>query len=347
MAEAFLPISAGEDWTKVVGPIFIYVNAGPDGNAMFQDALAQVPKEQAKWPYSWVEGVDYPHKSERVTVSGQISLQDPLIKKTAHLLVGLAYPDSEKLNWQNDAKHYEFWVKGDEQGRFRIPNVRPGKYQLHAIADGILGELNGDIFAAQPGKDLELGRVAWTPVHYGKQLWEIGIPNRSGGEFFKGDDYFHWGWYLEYAKLFPNDVTYTVGKSDYRKDWFFEQVPHAEQDDNSGRARGRATTWTINFNLDSVPAGKATLRMGLCGVSARSIQVRVNGQAAGVVEGLVYNATINRDGIAGSWVEKDVVFDAGLMKAGENTMTLTIPAGGVTSGIIYDALRLEAGGSRE
>ena len=31
-----------------------------------------------------------------------------------------------------------------------------------------------------------------------------------------------------YAELFPNDVNYTIGKSDYTKDWYFEQVPHNE-----------------------------------------------------------------------------------------------------------------------
>ena len=87
--------------------------------------------------------------------------------------------------------------------------------------------------------------------------------------------------------------------------------------------------------------GKATLRLGLWGVSARSPQIGVNGQPAGTVTGLVYNATLNRDGIAGSWVEKNLTFDAALLKAGDNTLTLTIPGGGVTSGIIYDYLRLE------
>lgn len=50
---------------------------------------------------------------------------------------------------------------------------------------------------------------------------------------------------------------------------------------------------------------------------------------------------INRDGIQGFWVEKNLAFDAALMKAGDNTLKLTIPAGGPTSGIIYDYLRLE------
>lgn len=342
---SILPIAAGEDWKKVVGPIFIYVNSGADGDSMYRDALRQVEPERAKWPYSWVGGVDYPTAKERVTVSGQLRLLDATVKGMEHLLVGLAYPDDGRLNWQNDAKHYEFWVRGDAQGRFKIPHVRPGKYQLHAIVDGVMGELNGQVFEVSAGKSLELGQVDWKPVHYGKQLWEIGVANRSGIEFFKGDQYFKWGWYAEYAKLFPNDVTFVVGKSDYKRDWFFEQVPHALSDDGFGRANGRATTWTIQFELTGeslgATSGKATLRMGLCGVSARSIEVGVNGEPAGTVTGLVYNATINRDGVAGSWAEKDVVFDAGILKAGTNTMTLTIPAGGLTSGIIYDSIRLE------
>ena len=340
---SILPISEGESWSKVVGPIFIYLNSAGDPNAMYSDALAQAAKEAAQWPYSWVQGVDYPQKAQRGTVSGQLVLQDSRAPgaKLPHLLVGLAYPDAAPMTWQNDAKHYEFWVRGGEDGRFTIPKVRPGTYELHAIADGVLGEFSKAAITVEEGKTLDLGKLQWTPVRYGKQLWDIGIPNRSGAEFFKGDDYFHWGWYLQYPKLFPNDVNYTIGKSDYRKDWFFEQVPHADQPDPSGRGAGRATTWTVSFDLSQAPRGKATLRLALAGVSARSIAVAVNDQPAGTVAGLQYNAVINRDGIQGNWVEKDVAFDAALMKEGHNTLTLTIPAGGLTSGIIYDYIRLE------
>ena len=342
---SILPLGEGEVWTKVVGPILIYVNSAADPNAMFQDALACARTEAAKWPYDWVTGVDYPKRSDRGAVSGQIVLDDPQAASTKlpHLLVGLAAPDAPPMTWQNDAKHYEFWTRGSADGRFSIANIRPGTYELHAIADGVLGEYSQATITVAAGKPLDLGKLAWKPVRYGKQLWDIGIPNRNGTEFFKGDDYFHWGWYVEYPKLFPNDVDYTIGKSDYRKDWFFEQVPHALTDDNTGRARGRATTWTIHFNLAQQQSGKATLRLALSGVGARSIEVGVNGQPAGTVTSLVYNATINRDGIQGSWVEKDVAFDASLLKEGRNDLTLTVPAGGLTSGIIYDYIRLEAG----
>jgi rhamnogalacturonan endolyase len=338
-----LPLAAGEKWSKVVGPILVYLNAGGDPNALYQDALAQAAREKSQWPYEWVSGVDYPHKAERGEVSGQLVLKDPQAKTQAlpNLLVGLAYPDSAAMTWQNDAKHYEFWVKGTADGKFSIPEVRPGTYQLHAIADGVLGEYAQADITVEAGKKLDLGQLEWKPVRYGTQVFDIGIPNRSGAEFYKGDEYFKWGWYLEYPKLFPDDVHYVVGKSDYRKDWFFEQVPHAEQADPTGRGNGRATSWTIGFDMKNAPQGKATLRLALCGVSARRIDVSVNDQPAGAVTGLVYNATINRDGIEGSWVEKDVTFDASLLKPGNNLLKLTIPGGGLTSGIIYDYIRLE------
>ena len=246
------------------------------------------------------------------------------------------------VGWQNDAKFYEFWGRGDASGRFAIPNVRPGTYTLHAIADGVLGEFTLTKVTVAAGQTLDLGRLIWQPVRYGRQLWDIGIPNRTGAEFFKGDDYYHWGWYLEYAKLFPDDVHYVIGKSDFRKDWFFEQVPHNEDPENrDGRDRGRETTWSVAFNLTNAPQGKATLRLAICGAGTRTLDASVNGQSIGAVTNLVYNATINRDGIGGSWTEHDLAFDASLMKVGTNVMQLTVPAGSLTSGVIYDYLRLE------
>ena len=41
------------------------------------------------------------------------------------------------------------------------------------------------------------------------------------------------------------------------------------------------------------------------------------------------------------WYQYTQTFDATLLKAGENKMTLTVPAGELTSGVVYDYLRLE------
>jgi rhamnogalacturonan endolyase len=246
------------------------------------------------------------------------------------------------VDWQTDARNYQFWVRANDDGSFSIPNVRPGTYSLHAIADGVLGELTVSNITVTSGNNLALGKLNWQPVRHGRQLWDIGIPNRKGSEFFKGDDYFHWGWYLQYPKFFPLDVNFVIGQSDFHKDWFFEQVPYNTNSNNvTGGGRGDATTWAVLFNLTNAPRGKATLRLALCGIGTKTLWVDMNRTNIATFNNLAYNATVNRDGIGGTWSERNVTFDASMMKAGTNTLELTIPAGSLMSGIIYDYLRLE------
>ena len=360
---AVVDVKAGEHWTKVIGPFLLYVNSGKAPMDMYNDAVAEAHKESQKWPYGWVAGADYPHLNERATVSGRIVLKDPQAKdaRMTRVRVGLAYPaytiqpagrngavvEPRLIDWQTDAKHYEFWAFADNGGRFKLNAVRPGNYTLHAFADGVLGELAKADVTVSAGKPLDLGTLDWTPERRGRQIWEIGIPNRTGAEFFKGDDYAHDGMFLVYAKLFPNDVNYVVGKSDYRKDWFFEQVPHSQDPNakpagyNMGTPQGVATPWTISFDLPQAPHGKAHLRVALASTSTRQLDVVVNDQPVGKLERMVMDGAIARNGILGVWSEKDVAFDASAMKAGTNTMKLIIPGGSMTSGLIYDYLRLE------
>jgi len=432
---ATAPIAAGEEWTKVVGPIFVYANsldkpmpvtqaelqtlaatAGnptvpaswtANANALWKDATAQAKKENAKWPYDWVRGADYTPLAQRGNVTGRIALVDPLApggsskltsQKLPNLMVGLTHPDAEAPpsgpgrgntgpgSWLHDARFYQFFDDGAEDGKFTLTKIRPGTYTLHAWADGVLGEFARTNVTIESGKTLDLGTLVWTPVRFGRQVWEIGYPNRSANEFFKGDgeNYWLWGWNLRYALLFPNDLTYTVGKSDWHKDWFFEQVPHATnlsfvnpdakdpanqrfgwvkaesldqypQTDQHGPwvvyGRGRETVWTIKFNMAKQEQGRASLRVGLAGVNGMrdGLAVTVNGQSAGAIGNGsdADNAQLrNSDAIRyntdrGLWQERTLKFDAALLKPGENTMTFTVPAGDLQSGVVWDYLRLE------
>jgi rhamnogalacturonan endolyase len=352
---AVVAVNADERWTKVIGPFFLYVNSGGDTKALWKDAQAQSAKEMGKWPYEWVDGVAYPRRAERATVKGQLELTDSQAPnaRTPNLFVGLTHPTysapgaARPIDWQTDAKHYEFWARGDEQGHFTIPNVRAGRYALHAFADGVLGEYAKADVSVEPGQSLDLGQLSWTPVRRGRQLWDIGIPNRNGSEFFKGDEYTDPEIGLKYAKLFPNDVNYIVSKSDFRKDWFFQQVPHNENPNARAepffgvRANGRATPFAVTFDLSAAPRGKATLRLAICGSGARALQVTVNDQPSGQVDRLLNDGAITRHSIQGLWYERDVVFDAALMKQGTNVLKLIVPAGPVNNGIIYDYIRLE------
>jgi rhamnogalacturonan endolyase len=474
-AGASTRIAAGEEWSKVIGPIFVYANAldtavpttkaeldtlaktagnptvpaswTANADALWQDALAQAKKENARWPYGWVDTPDYVHAAERGMVTGQIVLDDPLAPKgeektLPNLVVGLTHPDaapgseppmpafagprpggpgpqggvaagsggaggpgaggfqrggggrgnpfgalySGPGSWMHDAKYYQFFNNGAADGRFAITKVIPGTYTLHATADGVLGDFAQADVTVEPGKTVDLGKLVWKPVRYGRQVWEIGYPDRAADEFFKGDgkNYWLWGWNLRYALLFPNDLTYTVGKSDWHKDWFFEEVPHAmnlafvnpeakdpanqrfgwvkaesleqyPQTDQVGPwriyGRGKETMWTVKFTMPAGSKGRAALRVGLAGVDGLrdGLAVGLNGQSIGAIgdgsnpenQRLIGTNAIRYNTDKGLWQQRTLFFDAATLKAGENEMTFTVPAGDLQSGVVWDYLRLE------
>ena len=416
-------IPQGEEWTHVVGPIFVYFNAldgakeptqaemeafhasygsgepavppewRANALALWDDAVAKSKAVKAAWPYDWVEGMDYPHKDGRATVSGQLVLVDPQAKSKLlpNLTVGLAHPDylgsgspyemragnGRVVTWAHDGDYYQFWTDGSQDGRFTIANVRPGKYTLHAFANGVLGEYAKTDITVEAGKPLDLGKLDWKPVRYGRQVWEIGYPDRTADKFFKGDgaNYWLWGWPLRYGDLFPHDITYTIGKSDYRKDWFFEEVPHSDTDAwKNPKAKnplnqrfgwvnlpngqqdmwrewghGRATTWTVKFQMPRTAKGDGILRIALAGADGGngttpaapgSLTIGVNGTDVGTLHPVPTNALrYNTD--KGVWYQYVQKFDAALLKPGENEVTFTVPAGDVTTGVVWDYVRLE------
>ncbi|MGA4577465.1 polysaccharide lyase family protein [Limisphaera sp. VF-2] len=267
------------------------------------------------------------------------------------------------VDWQRDAKHYQFWTRAGPDGSFELRHVRPGRYTLHAIADGVLGEFVLENVAVASGSRLELGTLIWRPTRLGRTLWEIGVPDRTAREFRHGDHYWQWGLYLRYPEEFPNDVDFEIGRSDWRVDWNYVQPPRilespevalGEEDEHSetaspGNGSSNAvgvkvlpTTWTIRFQLSETPRGRAFLRMAFCGAGPGCrIEVAVNGEPVGDTGWLPPTSTMHRDGIEGYWTERRIAFDAGLLRVGENRITLHLPARSWTQGVLYDYLRLE------
>ncbi|KAA0038653.1 putative rhamnogalacturonate lyase B isoform X1 [Cucumis melo var. makuwa] len=356
---------AGEPWKKVFGPVFLYLNStsvGDDPFWLWEDAKIQMMAEVESWPYSFPASEDFSKKDQRGMVSGRLLVFDRYVDQDylpgSGAFVGLSAP-GEVGSWQRECKGYQFWTRADDGGYFTINHVLTGDYNLYAWVPGFIGDYRCDALVnVSQGSCIEMGDLVYEPPRDGPTLWEIGIPDRSASEFYVPDpnpiyinklfvnhpDRFRqYGLWDRYAELYPDeDLVYTVGTSDYRKDWFFAHVPRKT---NSNSHEG--TTWQIKFQLDRVDRKSMyMLRVAIASATLAELQVRVNDPRSKrplFTSGLIgRDNSIARHGIHGIyWVYSVSVAGCHLVE-GENTIFLTQPR--CTSpfqGIMYDYIRLE------
>ena len=95
--------------------------------------------------------------------------------------------------------------------------------------------------------------------------------------------------------------------------------------------------------------GDAILRIALAGADggngtapsvAGNLTIGVNGKEVGTLHPVATNA-LRYNTNKGVWNQYVQKFDASLLKPGENSVTFTVPAGDVTTGVVWDYLRLE------
>jgi len=335
-----LDFAAGEEWQKIYGPWMLYFNSGGSNDALWADAKKQAAYLRSTWPPAWMSNPLMPPAVARGSVAGRIQVTDPQdpTASLANAWVGLAAPQPD---WQKQGKGYQFWVHAAADGSFIIPNVRAGQYTLYAFTSGVMDEFRRDGVSVQAGRAVNLGTTDWTPVRYGKQLWQIGTPDRTAKEFRHGDDYREWGLWNKFPEDFPNGVNFVIGQSNERTDWNYAQVNLQK----NGQWVG--TTWNILFDMPSAPApGAAILRLAFAASQNARLTTYVNGTAVDRLH-TASDSTMIRSGIHGQYFEHDIVFDAALLKPGRNTIALEQSAGGnALKCVMYDCVRLELDNSR-
>jgi rhamnogalacturonan endolyase len=332
-----IAVKEGEVWSKLFGPVFIYVNHGPSVEAMWADAKACAARERAQWPYAWLKNEEYP--LQRATVSGQMELVGGGSTKDAWVV--LAPPDGK--DWPLSTNGYMFYSKTDAEGRFSIPKVRPGNYTLFVSGANQFEDFRKENVIVGPQSATDLGVLQWTPITHGRTLWQIGVADRSSSEFKGGDDVRHYGNFLRYPTDFPDDVTFTIGKSHENTDWNFAQWTWYS----------KKPYWSILFDLPRPEAGKATLTIGLASAQTTGLAIKVNGKQVAEVKPPKSGPAGYRSGGQDSHYQVEYVeFDGSLLHAGANQITLGLrhampfsapieQRGKFFGEVMYDAIRLE------
>ncbi|XP_054810059.1 probable rhamnogalacturonate lyase B [Prosopis cineraria] len=357
----------GESYTKVFGPTFLYLNTAPnprDSQTLWQDAKNQMQKEADSWPYDFPQSKDFVPPNQRGKVSGQLLIRwyattGDASFSISNAYVGLALPGDEG-SWQTESKGYQFWTQPDNSGFFTVQNVVPGNYNLYAWVPGILGDYKYQfVITVTPGDDIQLGPLYYWPPRNGPTVWEIGIPDRSAQEFYVPDPYPNlvnklylgkpehrfrqYGLWKRYVELYPtNDLVYTVGVSDYSKDWFYAQVPR-----DLGNGTYISTTWEIRFELPFVVRGSYALHISLASATNSRLIVSFN---KGANHHQRFNTglrgednAVARHGIHGLCWRYSMQVPSYLLVRGTNTIYLTQPkAKSPFEGIMYDYIRFES-----
>ncbi|XP_057975101.1 probable rhamnogalacturonate lyase B isoform X2 [Malania oleifera] len=359
-----LKFGTNEPWKKVFGPVFFYLNSVFDGSDrlwLWEDAKMQMMVEVESWPYSFPASEDFPQSYQRGNLRGRLLVQDRyisdefIIAKGAY--VGLA-PPGDAGSWQREGKEYQFWTRADNEGYFSINDIRAGNYNLYAWVPGFIGEYQyDDVITISPGCAVDMGDHVYEAPRDGPTLWEIGIPDRSAAEFYipdpnpmyinklyinHPDRFRQYGLWERYTDLYPDgDLVYTIGVSNYNKDWFFAHVTRKLDDDTY-----QGTTWQIKFVLDTVDWSQTyKLRLALACANVSELQVRINDPKADPLfsSGLIgKDNAIARHGIHGLYYLYNVGISGAQLMEGNNTIFLTqLISTSPFQGIMYDYIRLE------
>jgi rhamnogalacturonan endolyase len=232
------------------------------------------------------------------------------------------------VHWYNAAAQY--WAYAASDGSFTSPLMKPGTYTMvlyqtefkvatSSVTVSAGGRVSKDIASALPSHNT---------------LWQIGAYDGQPFEFLNGD---------KFLRMHPSDSrmsswsprTFTVGSSQTR------DMPMAI-------FKAVNNPQTINFNLNSAPSAGATLRIATTlSFAGGRPQATVNGWA-GPTPAAPTNLNsrgVTRGAYRGFGEVYDVSIPAGTLRAGSNTITITVASGSsgdafLSPNIILDAIEL-------
>jgi rhamnogalacturonan endolyase len=366
--------AGGRTGEKIHGPWFVYINAGPDTNAIIADALKVAAEQEKEWPYQWMDEPLYPTK--RTSVSGQLKISHD--RSAAYAYVILGQPSnpargggrggrgrggaaSTAANASNATNSIvsEQEVAPTDAASVRGARGRGGPNNGAATdRASIIYNQSGDyIFSVKADADGKFTLPHVRPGTYTLYAWQTQGPitqSLAKDNVVVSGDSLDLG-AVDWDPPYHPNLLWQIGKADRMAGEFkFGDQPRTSQwmlqvpadltftigqsnERNDWYYAQKTGTWTVKFNLDKIPSGNAYLTIAIAG-GGGSVTAAMNGTDVGSLSygdvGEVRRAT-NRSGV---YKRNEYTFPASALKQGENTLTLR--ANG--AGLMYDTIVLES-----
>lgn len=346
---------------RTFGPQYYHFNSAPDATI---DDLRKDAEQYAdpSWNAAFYDSIapyikNYVPSSERGVFEGSFKLPNGAKRPLAVL-------SKNGINFQDNAEDvtaYQYWGEIDAKGNVNIQRVKAGTYRLTVYADGIFGNFVKENVKVSAGKKTKTS-VTWKEESAGTEVWRLGIPDKSSGEFRHGNaldtthprnprEYLiYWGAY-DFPTDFPDSVNFTIGKSDIAKD--FNTVHWAVFGPTHDRKEiytRNMNNWTINFDLtanDLKKTNTATFTIQLAGVKTAAgntdiynrsepyanlpLMTFVNDQSPGlsfVIPYYMSSSCIVRSAVSCYQVAKKLSFPTSWLRVGGNKLVLNLPFSG-------------------
>lgn len=242
--------------------------ADPEWNAEFYDSIAHLVP-------------NYVTTSSRTTFRLKAALPSGASNAIAVLSQSGVYFQDNVF----DTKAYQYWADIDEDGNAAIPMVKEGTYRLTIYADGIFGTYTQDDILVARNTTCRATVVSWEEESAGTELFRIGTPDMSSGEYLHGyapdtskplapaQHLIYWAAY-DFPTDFPEGVRFHVGEDDEATDLNYVHWSVFGGKGNSVRTEmylgdGNVNNWTLVFDVDGDRKkdwAEATFTVQLAGV---------------------------------------------------------------------------------
>ncbi|XP_014559503.1 polysaccharide lyase family 4 protein [Bipolaris victoriae FI3] len=360
---------------RTFGPQYFHFNTGGTLSELRKDAEQYGQRPDWNAPFYDSIAAHVPNlitSSARGTFSANIALptgaQNPIaiLTTTGH-------------NYQDNAANstaYQYWTPIPSTGTISIPRVKPGSYRLTLSASSIFGDYTHDSLLISASQTTSLN-ITWTPESAGKELFRIGTPDKSSGEFLHGtapspthplltEEYrLYWAAY-DFIRDFPTGIHFRVGKDDPAQALNYVHWAVFGGKANSLRpvpVPDHVYDWSIRFDVeegDVKESGKATFTVQLAGAKTAAgntdldtgerwanlpLRVMVNGEVLEdwVIPYYQSSSCAVRSAVSCYHLAHKFVFSGDLLKEGENEIVLALPynATGNESAVLPEAVYVQ------
>ncbi|KAJ7853753.1 galactose mutarotase-like protein [Mycena leptocephala] len=350
-----------QGYDRTWGPQYLYFNKGQHASLPTLRTDAEAQASFAKYAEFYQSIAHLIPGFVPPVARGTVSLSHMSLPHAAEDVVAVL--SAEGLDFPRnvlDLKAKQYWGDVSSAGSLQIADVAAGTYRLTVYAKGVFGSFIKDGVVVRAGQTTTLKGLTWTEESAGTEIWRIGTPDKSAGEFKHGFELdpnktFHpmqyrsyWGAY-SFVNDFPNGVNFVVGQSDVGTDWNYAQIATS----------GQKVNFTIQFDLPNTPPANstATFTIQLAGASGATgnedfstatfasfpLAASVNNLTDAlewIIPSNVSSSCLERSGISCFTVANKFTFPGSWLVNGTNQVVLGLHPGSSTR-VMYDALRLE------